>query len=126
MNAVLVIILASAVLWAVLHMRHRLHRGGGCCGDKAPEVKRIRKADRNKAHYPYAVRLLIGGMTCENCARTVENAINGVEGYWASVSISEHSASVLCKTEPDEVQLRDIVRKAGYVVTDFQRLNVSN
>ena len=58
----------------------------------------------------------IGGMTCENCARKVENAINKQDGVWAKVSFLIKPPGVLCKTEPDENALREAVRQAGYVV----------
>ena len=56
-------------------------------------------------------------MTCENCARKVENALNLLDGTWAVVSISGGSAKVLSKTPLDEAALREAVRGAGYVVT---------
>ena len=66
------------------------------------------------------VFLRIGGMTCENCARKVENALNRLDGTWAIVSISGGSAKVLSKTPPDEAAIREAVRGAGYVVTDYR------
>ncbi|MBQ8953570.1 MAG: heavy-metal-associated domain-containing protein, partial [Clostridia bacterium] len=59
------------------------------------------------------------GMTCENCARRVENALNALEGVWATVRIDTHTARVRCKTEPDEAALRGAVTGAGYVVNGF-------
>ena len=59
-------------------------------------------------------------MTCENCARKVENALNRLDGTWAIVSISGGSAKVLSKTPPDEAAIREAVRGAGYVVTDYR------
>ena len=92
-------------------------RKRGCCGEHESAEKKVTVSDRNKAHYPYAVLLQIGGMTCENCARKVENALNLLDGTWAVVSISGGSAKVLSKTPPDEAALREAVRGAGYVVT---------
>ena len=56
----------------------------------------------------------------ENCARKVENALNRLDGTWAIVSISGGSAKVLSKTPPDEAAIREAVRGAGYVVTDYR------
>ena len=69
--------------------------------------------------YPYEMDLQIGGMTCENCARRTENALNAMEGVWAHVSIEKHSANVLCKMEPDETKIREAVRQAGYIVSAY-------
>ena len=58
-------------------------------------------------------------MTCENCARRVENALNGLDGVWAKVDIGIHRADVRTKTPPDENALLESVRQAGYVVTQI-------
>ena len=118
MNAVLIILLVFLIAWAGWRTVQKMQRGGGCCGEHEAAEKRAAVADRNKNHYPYKVSLQIGGMTCENCARKVENALNRLDGTWAKVSISSHTAEVLCKSEPDEAALREAVRKAGYVVTE--------
>jgi copper chaperone CopZ len=55
-------------------------------------------------------------MTCENCAIRVENALNGLPGTWASVSIADHTALVRTTAEPDLPALREAVAKAGYVL----------
>ena len=121
MNIVLIILLVALVAFAVWRTVLRSRRGGGCCGEHEAAEKKINTADRNKAHYPFAVSMKIGGMTCENCARKVENAINKQDGVWANVSISDKTARVLCKTEPDESALRKAVRQAGYVVLRVEK-----
>jgi len=117
LNAVLTAALLLLAAWALRRTLIRSRKGGGCCGEHESAEKKVTVSDRNKAHYPYAVLLQIGGMTCENCARKVENALNLLDGTWAVVSISGGSAKVLSKTPPDEAALREAVRGAGYVVT---------
>ena len=117
LNAVLIAALLLLAAWALRRTLIRSRKGGGCCGEHESAEKKVTVSDRNKAHYPYAVLLQIGGMTCENCARKVENALNLLDGTWAVVSISGGSAKVLSKTPPDEAALREAVRGAGYVVT---------
>ena len=117
LNAVLTAALLLLAAWALRRILIRSRKGGGCCGEHESAEKKVTVSDRNKAHYPYAVLLQIGGMTCENCARKVENALNLLDGTWAVVSISGGSAKVLSKTPPDEAALREAVRGAGYVVT---------
>ena len=117
MNLVLIIILILIIAWAVWRTVLRSRKGGGCCGEHETAAKKTVISDCNPSHYPYTVTLAIGGMTCENCARKVENALNRLDGTWASVSISDHTAKVRCKKQPDETTLRTAVREAGYVVT---------
>ena len=120
LNAVLTAALLLLAAWALRRTLIRSRKGGGCCGEHESAEKKVTVSDRNKAHYPYAVLLQIGGMTCENCARKVENALNRLDGTWAIVSISGGSAKVLSKTPPDEAAIREAVRGAGYVVTDYR------
>ena len=122
LNAVLTAALLLLAAWALRRTLIRSRKGGGCCGEHESAEKKVTVSDRNKAHYPYAVLLQIGGMTCENCARKVENALNLLDGTWAVVSISGGSAKVLSKTPPDEAALREAVRGAGYVVTGFRSI----
>ena len=83
LNAVLIAALLLLAAWALRRTLIRSRKGGGCCGDHEAAEKKVTVSDRNKAHYPYAVSLQIGGMTCENCARKVENALNRLDGTWA-------------------------------------------
>ena len=121
MNAFLLILLGLVIGWAAWRTARKYRRGDSCCGEHETLEKRSVAADRNQAHYPHKVLLRIDGMTCENCARKVENALCGMDGVWARVSIDDHRATVLCKTVPDEAAIRKAVRQAGYVVTEYQK-----
>ena len=79
-----------------------------------------RARDRNPRHYACECILEIGGMTCENCARRVENALNALEGTLAKVDIASHRARVYTKRPPEEAALRAAVRDAGYAVTGMR------
>ncbi len=116
-DALLVLAIAVAVVVAAMVARRRARRGSACCGEHDEAPVRARVHDRDKSHYPYETELTIGGMTCENCAIKVENALNGLPGTWASVSIGSRSARVRTKERPDMDTLRAVVREAGYVVT---------
>lgn len=120
-NAILIVILAAAIVAAGWVALRRLRRGSACCGEHEAAPKRTGPALRDKSRYPYAATLKIGGMTCENCARRVENALNALDGTWAKVRIDTRAAEVRTLNPPDEAALRDAVRKAGYVVSDIQR-----
>ena len=112
----IVVILVCLTGWAVKKIIQRSKNGGGCCGTHEEAVKRIPIGTRKKGSYPYRVELSIGGMTCDNCAARVENALNALPDTRAKVDIAENKAEVLLKSRPDETALREAVRKAGYVV----------
>ena len=112
---ILLMVLASA-LWLTIR---KFRKGGGCCGEHET-VKKDAVKDKNASHYPYRVSLELGGMTCENCARRIENALNGLDGVWANVSFGKKTADVRCKSTPDEMVLRRAVSDAGYVVMEFR------
>lgn len=120
MNIVVILLLLAIIAWAVWRTVQKARKGGGCCGEHEEAEKKQIVADRNKAHYPYTLSLQVGGMTCANCARKVENALNGLDGVWAKVAIDSHSARVLCKTQPDEASIREAVRQAGYTITEYR------
>ena len=120
MNVLIVIILAAVIGWAVFHTIQKSKKGGGCCGEHEETEKRIKVKDRNVRNYPYTTELTVGGMTCDNCARRVENALNGMKDTWAVVRIDNSRAVVRTKDIPDEKQIRETVRQAGYVVTGYK------
>ena len=115
-NVLIGLALAAAIVAALLRVRKRAKKGGGCCGDREETVRKSPVKDHNKAHYPYEMDLQIGGMTCENCARKVENALNSLEDTWATVRIDTHTAHLRQKSIPDIEKIREAVRQAGYVV----------
>ena len=93
-------------------------RGKSCCSDGASRTraKRVVVTDTDESHYPYSDELLIGGMSCEGCARNVENALNAVSDIWATVSFADHTAHVRSKRPVDRAMLESAVRDAGYYV----------
>lgn len=50
--------------------------------------------------------LKISGMHCEHCANTVTNALNGLDGVTAKVSLKENCAEVSYDREIDLVDLK--------------------
>lgn len=103
---------ASAIYYSV----RRARKGSGCCGETAAKVRRTGPADHKRSHYSYRAEAEITGMTCENCAARVENALNSLEGIWASVHIDTGKARILSKKNIDELKIREAVRGAGYGV----------
>ncbi|MFQ7393622.1 MAG: heavy-metal-associated domain-containing protein [Collinsella aerofaciens] len=73
-------------------------------------------ADTDPSHYPYSDELLIGGMSCDGCARNVANALNALNGVWATVTYADHTARVCSKQPVDRDVLETAVKDAGYYV----------
>lgn len=83
---------------------------------RSARVKKAIVADTDASHYPYQANFLIGGMSCEGCAQNVANALNAVEGTWATVDLGSRIATVRSKTSIDQKVLSDVVCKAGYKI----------
>ena len=114
-TAVICVILAVICIFSVKKYRKKLT--SGCCGAGGEgTVKRRRVSDRNKAHYPYTKILKTDGMSCGNCANRVENALNALDGVWASVDLGRQEAFVRMKQPVEPELLKDTVRKQGYTV----------
>ena len=120
-NAVILLLLVILLILGVRSYAKKLAHG--CCGAGGDEPQRkVRVADKNPAHYAHAVRLGIRGMTCANCARRVENALNSMDGVWAQVNLKEASALVRMKTPVPEDALSRAVAQAGYTVTGTEKV----
>lgn len=84
----------------------------GCCGGGDAE-KKVKVADKNRAHYPYAATLTVDGMMCSACETRVENTLNAIDGVWAKASSSDGRVEVLMKTPVDEDAFRKVVNELG-------------
>lgn len=115
---VLGIIIVAAVLAVGPAVKHFTGQGG-CCGGGStahPRTKRVHVADKNPENYPYQTTLKIRGMTCDHCRKNVENALDSVDGTWATVDLQKREALVRSKRPIDESALEQAVARAGYGV----------
>ena len=111
------IIFAIILLAAIAGIRSYVRRlGSGCCGGGGAPEKRIAVSDRHLSHYPFCRYMKIDGMVCANCARKVENALNRIEGVWATVDMDRKSAVIRMKTDYPDEALSTAVQNAGYTV----------
>ena len=101
---------------AVVGYFRRLRRSESCCGTQSAAPPKVKVADRNKRNYPHSTLITIDGMTCANCARHVENALNSLAGTYAIVDLGARCAKVYFKSPYDEAQIRRVVRACGYTV----------
>lgn len=119
-DTVVIIILLGIIALAVYGTVRRIRHGSSCCGEKTPPEKKVKVKDRNKASYPFTYRLKVDGMHCANCARRVENALNSMEGSWATVDLGNKEVALLRKSEATEQELTSVIAKAGYTVLSFE------
>ncbi len=115
-NIIIVLIVAAIVVFGSINYIKKLKKGGDCCPEHEEATKSVKVKDRDKSHYPYEAKLAIDGMSCNNCVRNVENALNALDGTWASVSLEDNMATVLLKNPPDIEKLSKAVADAGYMV----------
>ncbi len=118
-TAVICLILTVIVALAVNSVKKRIQYGSSCCGTHDPLPKKIRVADRNASHYTHCYRLTVDGMHCSNCVRHVENALNALDGVWATVNLADKSVLLRAKIPLSERDLSQTIAGAGYTMLDF-------
>ena len=120
LNPANLIVLAVIVVGMFFGLRRIVAstHGKSCCSDGAggKKAKKVVVTDTDPSHYPYSDELLIGGMSCDGCAQNVENALNALDGVWATVTYADHTARVRSKRPVDRDTLETAVRGAGYYV----------
>ena len=123
-TAIIVILAALLVAFAIYRtvQKARGKAKSSCCG--GPELITAKKVDdTDPSHYPYRYRLSISGMSCSNCARRVENALNALDGTWAKVNLGRAEAEVLTKQEADPEVFRRTLDRESYTVTACSALS---
>ena len=111
-TAIILVIVAIAIKSLI----HRIRHGSACCGERDAPEKKIQPSDKDKSHYPYKYILSVDGMHCSNCTRHIENALNSIDGLWATANLEKKSVTVLSKLELEPADLESEVRDAGYTV----------
>ena len=93
-------------------------RGKSCCSDSVgvKKAKKVVVTDTDASHYPNSEELLIGGMSCDGCAQNVANALNALDGVWATVTYADHTARVRSKQPIDRGTIVAAVKDACYYV----------
>ncbi|WNY23932.1 Copper-exporting P-type ATPase [Methanimicrococcus hongohii] len=67
------------------------------------------------------IMMKIDGMTCINCQKHVEKALNAIPGVSAKVDWEAGTANVFIENEVDDETLKQAVEKEGYTVVSIQR-----
>lgn len=86
--------------------------------DEAEIEKEIEKTEgENKMTYV----MKIEGMTCNNCKKHVENALNALPGVRAAVDLEAGTAEIETDKTTDEETLAATVTKEGYTVVSVEK-----
>ena len=116
-NLIVLAVIAVGMFFGLRRIAASTH-GKSCCSDGAcgKKAKKVVVTDTDASHYPYSDELLIGGMNCDGCAQNVANALNALDGAWATVTYADHTARVRSKQPVDRGVLETAVKGAGYYV----------
>ena len=116
-NLIVLVVIAIGMFFGLRRIAASTH-GKSCCSDGASgkKAKKVVVTDTDASHYPYSDELLIGGMSCDGCAQNVANALNALDGVWATVTFADHTARVRSKHQIDGDALETAVKNAGYYV----------
>ena len=115
------VLLIVFALWQTVQ-RFRGKAKNSCCGSaEAVTVKKV--DDTDASHYPYHYLLSIDGMMCSNCAKTVENTLNGMPGVWGRVNLGKKEADVLAKAPVESSRFAEALRKKSYTLTACKELS---
>ena len=117
-NIIIGLIIAIGVVFGVRSVL-RSASGKSCCSGGDSIVK-IEPSDTDRSHYPYRAEAAVEGMTCKNCAQRVTNALNSLDGVWATAHLKKNSVSILLKQNDGEAALTEAVSKAGYTMKDVR------
>jgi len=115
-SVIIISILVVIILIAIKSVIHRIRHGSACCGERDAPQKKVKVKDKNKSHYSFQYILTVDGMHCSNCTRHVENALNSLEGIWATANLQDKEVMVLSKKIRENSELERVVAQAGYTV----------
>ena len=115
---VVVMILIFALKGSIRHFRGE----GACCGGGSGSVK-TKKAKKKTLDGPVTGQrtIRISGMHCRNCANSVTNALNAIDGVSAKVSLKDNMAEVSFDRTVDDADLKQAVEKAGFKVISISQ-----
>ena len=113
---VVVVILIFALKGSIRHFRGE----GACCGGGSGSVK-TKKAKKKTLDGPVTGQrtIRISGMHCRNCANSVTNALNAIDGVSVKVSLKDNTAEVSLDRTVDDADLKQAVEKAGFEVVSI-------
>ncbi len=112
---ILVVIIAVIAGLAIRSSMKHFNGEGGCCGGDGSSKPKKKKLENKIIK---TEEFHVEGMRCANCAYTVTNAINAIDGAAAKVDYEKKKAVVSYDRDVDRETVKAAIRKAGYRVTD--------
>ncbi len=85
----------------------------GCCTSKRKKTESYTITPEIEAAFPLSYMIGVEGMTCQNCAKYVEQAFFE-KGYLCKVDLKREVAEVRSRQPVEESVLGQIVTDAGY------------
>ena len=110
-NLIVLAVIAVGMFFGLRRIAASTH-GKSCCSDGASgkKAKKVVVVDTDASHQPFRERLLAGNVVL------VANALNALDGVWATVTYADHTARVRSKQPVDRGVLETAVKDAGYYV----------
>lgn len=115
-DVIILLIVLLLIIFAVKGSLKHFRGEGPCCGGASCPVKKEKKLEGTVLGKK---DVEIRGMSCENCALRVENALNEIDGLSANVSFNDKKAHIVFTHLVSDQQIRDAIRKAGYEAGDI-------
>ena len=115
MEAIIIIsiIILISIIFVISYIKKI--QSGSCCSTRGNEnISKVKVADKNKNHYPYKRILQIGGMTCSNCAKKIENNFNKLGNVYAKVNFDKEELIILMKEELSDQDIENVIKDSGY------------
>lgn len=114
------IVIAVLIIVGFVALRTVIKRmsGKSCCAGKTEKPKREVKILESEPIYESIV--WIQDLCCENCAISVENAFNRMEGVSATASHKEKRAVLLLCRELSETEIRLTVGNCGFTAGEIE------
>lgn len=113
-STIILLIIAAIGIFAVINYIKKIKRGRCCSASNVSVIEKVKVKDKNKNHYPYKKILKIGGMTCPNCSKIIENNFNKLENVYAKVNFDKEEAIILSKKEFDYKIFENVIKESGY------------
>ena len=119
-DAVIILVIVVFLIFALKGSIKHFKGEGACCGGGSGSVK-PKKPKKKKLDGPVVGRctIRISGMHCRNCANSVTNALNAIDGVSAKVSLKDNMAEVSFDRTVDDADLKQAVEKAGFEVVSI-------
>lgn len=108
-NGILILLMAAVFCVLLLSYIRKFSVGDTCCGTEKVKVKR-KKLKRIAG----TITLHVEGMHCENCRKTIMEAVNDMPGHAAAVDLPAKTCKVSYETVPDVEEVIRRIRAAGF------------